>query len=71
MIYSYLRDMNTEIRSSLSTHGWFGDKRLSERFGKIVEDLGTHIGQIELIFIFFLIAIIAGVVHTFYKFRKC
>lgn len=45
MTYLYLRVMNTEIKISLTSHGWFGDKRLSARFGKIVEDLSTHVGQ--------------------------
>lgn len=45
MIYLYLRGMNTEIQRELRAHGWFGDKRLSARFGKIVEDMGTHVGQ--------------------------
>ena len=37
--------MFTELRTSITPHGWFGDTRLSHRLGVIVEQLGSHIGQ--------------------------
>jgi hypothetical protein len=37
--------MFTELRTKITPHGWFGDSRLSKRFGLIVEQLGTHIGS--------------------------
>ena len=42
---NYLSWMFTELRTSITPHGWFGDTRLSNRLGVIVEQLGTHIGQ--------------------------
>jgi hypothetical protein len=33
------------LRSGLSTHSWFNDTRLSNRFGRIVEQIGNNFGS--------------------------